>query len=231
VGVPGAGLRAIDPNAVYSNVTTFAGQAFSPAGATAGITRLMMDDITSTGGMLTTIRFNITNLDVASFSARPRIRFWLADGAGGAPGTPYSTSINGGPPSVVGFSFNPITFAANSATTFTFDLVAGSSQFAIPSGTFWAGMTFDNAGPTATNANLNNLGMGIFGPPDVGSSADNFFVTTNPGSFLGTANPGGTQQNFGGLPPANFGWEFVVPAPGSLALLGLGGLLAGRRRR
>lgn len=63
-----------------------------------------------------------------------------------------------------------------------------------------------------------NAGPLIYDPPTLGSSHDLFAS-------------GGTLFFFGGDPHANFAWEIAVPAPGSMALLGLGGLVAIRRRR
>jgi hypothetical protein len=225
------GTRAT-PGASYSNIDTFTGSAFSNGGAAnqAGnsITRMVADDISFAlpylaGQSFSQFTFSVTNLNTVAVSARPRVRFWLADGAGGGPGTYYSG---------IGYTFNAISFGANSVGLFTGTIGPGFLQPA-PGQTLWAGITFDNnTGATgATIAQLNNLGQGIFNPPAVGSSADAFFQTTAAGSFFGTNNPAGTLTNFGGNPVGNFGWEFVVPAPGSVALLGLGGLVASRRRR
>ena len=92
-------------------------------------------------------------------------------------------------------------------------------------------MTYDNVGvTTTTNAQLNNLGMGIFAGPDQGSSTNVAFRTTAAGSNF-VSSPAGSTVTPGATDPAlNLGWAFV-PTPSSLALLGLGGLAAARRRR
>lgn len=232
MGQAAYGSPRLDPGASYSNIDNFTGQAFANGGTAnqSGnlITRLVADDTTWAGPVLTgqsvlTVRFSVANLNTTAVSARARIRFWAADGAGGAPGSYYSG---------VGFTFNAISFASG-VTVLTGTIGAGLFPAVAPGQTLWAGLTFDNnSGATgATLAQMNNLGQGIFNPVGIGSSADRFFQTTAAGSFFGTANPAGSLTNFSGNPVGNFGWEFIVPAPSSLALLGLGGLVAARRRR
>lgn len=234
LGEASFGERAT-PGASYSNRDTYTGSAFANGGAElqAGntITRMVMDDLSFglpylAGQNITSFTFSVANLNTVAVSARPRIRFWVGDAAGGAPGTYYSS------PAAVGYTFNAISFGANSVGLFTATIGPGFLQPAAGQ-VLWAGITFDNnTGATgATAAQLNNLGQGIFGPPVVGSSADAMFVTTAAGAFFPTNNPAGAITNFGGNPVANFGWEFNVPTPGSLALLGMGGLLGARRRR
>lgn len=199
----------------YSNITGFTGSVLTHGGTvlSAGnrITRLLADDITpigATAGLdVTSFTFSVANLNSVSVGFRPRVRFWNADGAGGAPGSYYSL------PAAVGFSFNPVTLGPNSITLLTATLAAG--QFTMPSTTFWAGMTFDNntGGTGATSAQMNLIGQGLFDPPTVGSSLDVHFLTTGAGSFFPTANPAGTLGNVGGNPPANYGWEFNVDLP------------------
>jgi hypothetical protein len=200
-----AGVLVVNPAASYSNVTTFSGQGYAGGGATLTsgntITRLIADDVTLVGTPpfgVATFSFNIANLNTVAVSARPRIRFYLADGAGGAPGT-YIT----------GFSFNATSFTAGSVNT----LSANVTPFNVTSNTFWAGITFDNntGASGATAAQLDNLGMGIFNPIDVGTSTDAIFQTTAAGSFLANA-PAGATTNFGGSPVANLGWEFITTA-------------------
>lgn len=108
-------LRAVDPLAVYSNVTNFTGSAFANGGASAGITRLVMDNLTFTTypgvGNVTTLRFSVANLNGTPQSVRARIRFWNADGPslgaglGNGPGTYYAP---GG--TSIGYTFNAFTF-------------------------------------------------------------------------------------------------------------------------
>ncbi len=60
---------------------------------------------------------------------------------------------------------------------------------------------------------------------DNGSSANSaFFSYTEAGGFSGPLASAGTNKAFRGI-------ELIVPAPGSIALVGLGGLIAARRRR
>jgi len=208
-------------DARYSNVTNFLGQGFANGGAalqgTNTITTLVMDDITPVnGGVVPYIRFSVANFNSVAVSARARIRFW--DDAAGLPGTANAA----------GFSFNPIAFGPG-VTVVTGFLGTGLTT---PNAKFWAGVTFDNnnGGTGATLAQMNLLGQGIFSPANIGSTADIAFQTSAAGSFFLVNNPAGSTFNFGGAPPADFGWEFV-PAPSTLALLGFGGLVVSRRRR
>lgn len=198
----------------YSNVTNFVGQGFANGGAALQaantITRLVADDITPTGTFaglsITQLKFSIANFNPGSVSVRPRIRFWLTDGAGGAPGTYYSV------PAAVGFSFNPL-LVGPGVTIVTGALAP--NQFTMPGVPFWAGITFDNNNGTtgATAAQLNLIGQGVFDAPTVGSSADLFWLTTAAGSFFAPNNPVGSLSTLGGNPVANFAWEFSVDAP------------------
>ncbi len=73
---------------------------------------------------------------------------------------------------------------------------------------------------TATNVNpgVTDVGQLIYDPPTIGQSGDYFYMN-------------GGWYWFGGSPVANFYWAVgVIPEPGSLLLLALGGLTLARRR-
>lgn len=209
LGAPGSlgAASATATTTAYANVTNFLGSAFANGGAAVlsgnAITRLVADDLVPAGGFgglnVAGFSFSVANFGASATTARARVRFYLPDGAGGGPGTYFT-----------GFSFNPIAFPVG--VTLYSTTLAG--QMTMPAGAFWAGMTFDNntGGTGATAAQLDLLGQGIFDPPTVGSSADNMFVTTAAGSFT-TSNPAGAFSNFGGNPPASFGWKFDADLP------------------
>lgn len=220
IGTPSYGTRAVTPGATFSNVTNFLGQAYLNGGAAVVsgnlTTKYVSEQINRTHALtnVTRFSFSVANLDAGIVTARARVRFHDLNNAGGTNTGAYIT----------GFSFNPIAF--NPGVTVFF---ANIAAIALPQN-FSMGITFDNLGASGTTAaQLNNLGVGIFNPPDVGSSPDLAFTTTA-ASVGNVHNAAGNSFNFGGQPVANFGWE-IVPAPSSLALLGLGGLVAGRRRR
>lgn len=216
--------QALLYDAIPSSVTAF----YAPGGATnqAGntITRLMADDLdlvdAFAGQQITGFSFTLVNNNTTQVSFRPRVRFY------GLPGTTATQLGN----VLAGFTFNPVTMAANSATTFGATIGPGLN---VPADFFlWAGITFDNnVGATgATATQLNNIGMAI-SSPTVGASDDIFFQTTAAGSFFAN-NPAGSYFNFGGNPAANFAFSITaVPEPASMIALGAGLLAMMRRRR
>ncbi len=227
------GTRA-SPGAIYSNIDNPSGFFVAQGGSTSvtGGTKVIADLTTSVGNLapisgtqtgLTKFTFSMVNNNSVSVSCRPRIRFWANDGPGGTPGT-----------ALLGVSFNPITVPANSASGLfsDFSTFAWGGGFGAIGGQIWIGMLFDGAAPSSiTNAQLNNMGILAYNAPTVGSSADTDWLSTTAGSNFQN-NPVGAVRNspFLGSPVANYYYE-LAPTPGSLAILGLGGLIAGRRRR
>ncbi len=214
----------------YDNTTTSLASTSNGGSALQGtntITRLIADRITMVSGGLTvnSLSFSVTNLNATAVTVQPRVRLFADDNTV-TPGTPGTI--------IAGFSFGGIAFAGNTRTLLT----ANVAPVAIGgnSGTFWAGITYDNVNNTtgATLAQLDNFGMAVFDPPTVGSSTNNFFRTTAAGSFLANNPVGGLLQFTGGTPVANLGWRFgvtAIPEPGSVALMGLAGLAAAWRLR
>lgn len=101
---------------IYDNTITGTG-AFLNGGTAnqAGnlITRLVMDDLTfqagSAGLTVNSISFAVQNSNAVAVSARPRMRFWNADGVGGGPGTYFAG---------IGFTFSAISFAPGGSAFF-----------------------------------------------------------------------------------------------------------------
>ena len=190
------------PDAVYSNLETFRNQSYAAGGATQQvfntITRMAADDLNLVGTppySVNGFRFTVTNLNAADVSARMLVRFYFPDGPGGGPGS-----------LIAAFTYSPIVFTAGRVGT-----IKTSTKFVLESSAIWAGIAFDNNGGAtgATAAQLDNLAQGVFSPPVVGTSADRYFVTTAAGSFA-SDDPAGTLADFGGTPPADFGWEILT---------------------
>ncbi len=225
----------------YSNISTFSGFALSNGSATSQsgntITALIADDITPVSGLgglgVVEFTFSVVNLNAVAVTARPGVRFYQSDGAGGGPGT-----------LIRALTLGNVSFARATPVTVTATASPDTPLFTLPGGTFWAGLVFDDADGTtgATAAQLSSLGQGIYSPPTVGSSLDRIFRTSSAGSF-DSSNPTGSLLTFGGAPVANFGWQFKVfqadptaaPEPSTLASVAIAGLASAgnalRKRR
>ncbi|MGA3186260.1 MAG: hypothetical protein ABSF22_04050 [Bryobacteraceae bacterium] len=205
---------------IYSDITNFSGFGFQNGGATtvngALVTDTVADDISvipaGVGAAVTGLTFSVANLGTASVTAQVILTFWDANGASGGPGTELGA-----------LEFNAIAFPSGEVGTFSYD--PGTTIFTAPS-EFWVGETFTST--TDTAGQLNDLGLGLFAPPTVGTSTDSFFAGTTPGQF-NTSNPAGTLSNFGGNPVADFGFAFSdtdTPEPASALLVAAGIALA-----
>lgn len=210
---------AVTAGAVYSNVTTFSGTGYANGGTTGSggvfTTDMVADDLRVTsGGTVTQFTFTVANLGGSTQTLQPNVRFYTDNS--GAPGT-----------LLAGFSFNGLSVNSLTVDILSYAIPA-SNQFVIPSGTIWGGVFFTGSDAIA----LNDAGQGLFNPVDVGSSADLFYSAGSAGQPFVTNNPAGSIFNFGsGGPVANFGWEIVAPEPASIAMVGLGAMVLGIKRR
>jgi hypothetical protein len=228
-GSPTSIVGGINPQAstiVYDNLATFSGYGYAPGGAATTslgtTTNMVASEITTapgTGGsQITGLEFTTANFNTASVSAMVVLSFYDTTGTGGGPGN-----------LIGGLEFSALTLAAGEVQAFTYS--PGSTIFNVPtSGSFYVGEQFVASG-TTTTAQLNNLGLGIFNPPDVGSSPGSFFLGSS--AAAPATNPSGTLgYTFGSTGPvANFGFQFsgitpsAVPEPSSILSMSLAGVI------
>jgi len=236
-GVGSRGTIYPAANAIYSNMGAdqFTGSATSQGVTVSGNTNCYADDVTFSdalhplqpGASITEMTWSVYNGNASTTNARIKIRFWLPNGANGGPGT-Y----------VTGVAF-PVTAILPGVSIFSATIAPGT--FLVPSGLkWWAGVQFDNTGASGTtNAQLANLGQGMFGSagtglPEVGYSDPQLFFQGAGGNVGSVNNPTGTLTSFGYPtgPTANFGWQFI-PEPTTIGLVaaGLFGVTLPRVRR
>jgi hypothetical protein len=217
----------ISPSAQgYSNVTTFTGYAtgtgtgdatvpFNVASASiAGNGRhtgLMIDHLALTGStpfQIDSIKVAIVNLNAANVTCTIELDFY------------QNTSSKPGA-WINGFYTSSAVTIPNGLYIVTFIL---ASSWSLNTTDIWAGLSYyANGGTQASLAELNNMGAGFYNPVNLGTSADNLFVSTV--AALGNVStPAGTVysspfSSFSAI--ANMGWEFVklVPLPISIEYL------------
>jgi hypothetical protein len=193
--------EAFDPTAVYANATGFTGYIIFNGGQVNGITRLVADNLSLVGTPphnIGRIFYVFCNGNPGTVSLRPKIRYYLD--SGGTPGT-----------FLAGFNFPAASVPTSSCAPFISRRPL-AQQFTVTSNAMWAAMTFDNAsGATATNAQMDLIGMAFYNPPDLGSSNDNFFLSSGtPGEFNANSPTGGITSFVSSPPPDppdNFGFE------------------------
>jgi hypothetical protein len=224
----------------YDNTVNRQGWNFiSNAALTQGsntVTAVLIDDITftpgSAGQTVTAVTVGAANVSGVAFTARPYLRFWHADGAGGGPGTYFAP---GGTPLDVDFGPTLLSSTPNDNLLRT---ELGANSFPIPaSEKLWVGLGFDDANGT-TGADvfwMRSLGYNLYDPPAVGSSADVMALTPF-GSFLGVDNPPVTMLPGNNGPPiSNAAYRFEVspvPEPAGVLAVGLAATVwYGVRRR
>jgi hypothetical protein len=213
----------------YSNNTTNTGFVLQSSGSqnVGGnvISALIADDIhadpSTIGFSVTQIEFGIRNSSGTNWTVRPRVRFYLSDGANGGPGTLIPGQV---------YDLSPVTVPTGTQSVVTFTPINFSVPAAATNGiSFWAGYAFDNNFGTtgATNANIDSIGRPMYNPPTVGTSQDLAFISGGVGDFA-FSNPPGSLFGPAGNPPYNFRWTFQVqpvPEPTTLALVGFAGLI------
>lgn len=197
------------------------------AGASQGLNTWVTDDLALdwvTNSPASTV------LDTASFSIHNQsnnggvidtvtldLSFWVDDGAS-APGGVTTPLLGGYTGITLNFMDEFNTPGSGLAEGFyTIVTLAGLNIDLLGNAGVWAGTR-----PTAMTGGANGIGQVGGGVPTLGSSWDGWYKDD------GVA-PGFVW--WGGNPPGALVWELTVPEPGTLALLGLGGMMLLRRRR
>ncbi len=241
VGAPRAGAAV---TTVYSDLTPDASGTYQAIGGAATVgtgvgTQLIADDVTPiaghTGETVSSVQFYLFNGGTSAVTFDAELRFYDNTGSGDASGF-----FSGAAPGTVLSAFDtttPLTLTPGVIQSYTISLTG--STFALPAGTFWAGLALDNGnGTTAATADqLNAIGPVYSNPVTIGSSQDEFFQSDDAGTFTGN-NPAGGLYSFSsyGDPTANFGLALVttsaVPEPASLGIVtAVAAVGLGRRRR
>ena len=120
---------------------------------------------------LNDLTFSVANLNTVDVTAAPTVLF-------------YPLTLSPGTP-IDGVVFDPITFDANTVGLFNADVSALGISFPLDAngdGGVWACMMFDDDNGTTgiTQAQTDNLGVGLCDPPTAGSSPDNLYISDAP---------------------------------------------------
>ena len=199
----------------YSNVEfdNFSGSGFAHGADTA------WDDLNlvSGGNIIDSFDFTVANLGDATLSAVDVVVSFSDDPAGDGPDAGDNRlDLDFGTLDLVDLLGGGGLGSLSSVILNTGDIGPGFELPEDPAGFTWMGVTFTNA----VGVDNADVGQAHYDPPTIGSSEDQFFLD----DFGLASLQGDTVANFGNS-------LSTVPAPGALALLGLGGLTAARRRR
>ncbi len=210
----GGGLRTVTAGAVYSDVTTFTGYGVVAGGATGTttirVTKLLADDIqcmTGGGGdKLTAFTFSVGNLNAAAAACQSLVRIYADNTT--TPNTPGNY--------LFGVNFSCTSFTAGTVGLYGYAIPTASQPTIPANGKLWMGIAFARNGTSPcniTNAVLNNFGVGLYGPVDVGSSIDEDYLSTANGGAVLTAfqanNPAGSVRAAPYTTPARHGYEVI----------------------
>jgi hypothetical protein len=212
------GVKSVDPSALYSNVTNYSGSVINPGsastydGGTNVRTIFLGDDTTLTfASTLNGAKFCISNSNTTPTQGVFQTFHYDNTGAGGGPG---QRMLATGP----GWGFAAGNELAPETISCYYSDISANGYAATMTG-MWTLVAFqDSSGAyTVTPAEMNNLGIGIFTGPDMGSSTDNYFTASAVGGAV--ANIAGTIGVLGAA-TENFGleWTELPPVPVTLQM-------------
>lgn len=196
--------------ALYSQPDNLPGTGgfFSVGGPGQFFTQRMADDFTIAGGTVTSLRWwgSSQNFQFADLSNMTGFDVAIYGDLGGVPNAGNVLYHNA--PALAALTITPTgNLSITGAIQYQFDLNIAPLNLA--GGTYWlsvGGLLVNSGGDTF-----------VWDVSSVGNNANASFFYPNSGWIAFS-------------PSANMAFE-IIPAPGALALLGMGGLIAGRRRR
>lgn len=212
-------------NSPFSGIPTFCTAPVTTVGSV-DYAGLLAGDITPVtgyaGDFVSSVTFSVARVYSEGGGFDPELRFYATDGVDAGPG-------------MLLYSYNasPMLYLATPAsTTVTVNIPEGA--FALPDGTFWVGVAFDDANYPGTDpVELYWTGQSVWvAPPTVGSTDEMLFSADSSGPFL-TNDPQGVLTNAStifGPNPAELEWSISVtsvPEPSYSTLLLLGAALVG----